>query len=245
MIRFFPLFYKELKDNLPLILFISSSIIATGLIALSSEIFFIQLFIAFFPVPITTVLIPFLLTRSFGNEWRSGTHLLLFSLPVPRYTVSLSKFACFLLFGLITFLLILGSGHYIIFNSGSSAVKNFLVNFTITPLSFWKIGFLFYFTPLFLFLTLAYVSESLKMLIKAFHFLIPITTFIVGMYLYVKLFIEFLRIIPVSAGGSNSFTPYGMELLFADFSTFSMFTFLFSVALLLFGSFIFERFTEV
>lgn len=61
--------------------------------------------LASFPISITTAALTFGLISSFWSEWKAATHYLLFSLPVSRVAIPLSKVLSVLTAGLIVYLM--------------------------------------------------------------------------------------------------------------------------------------------
>ncbi|MBS12238.1 MAG: hypothetical protein CME19_11630 [Gemmatimonadetes bacterium] len=65
--------------------------------------------LASFPISITTAALTFGLISAFWSEWKGSTHYLLFSLPVSRLAIPVSKYLAVMTAGLAVYLMAVGS----------------------------------------------------------------------------------------------------------------------------------------
>jgi len=184
--------------------------------------------LASFPISITTAALTFGLVSAFWSEWKGSTHYLLFSLPVSRVAIPVSKYLAVLTAGMIVYAMAVGS--ILILDVPLEASTNILNQFQLDP----KTLMIFFCTQAFAWLVLllgvVVATVSLRYAVSRGR-AITITCFLILLFF-----------------GYWYFLPVFVSLLGEDIGYFMgqiAYTFLFGLLVTAFGFVLFEKRAEI
>lgn len=251
MKQFFALYVKELKANRALFLFLLLLIVGMnvyGLIEIeniSQQIAsgeFLKLSIVILLPPFTLVLsLPFLLAHAFNTEWRSETHYQMFALPVPQYTMILTKIAAVASKGIVGGGIVIGGLYFWVLADLPDVQVIAFDNTEVTVfLDFVFITGLALVTYMVFILGLVTGMEGVKFSVKRYRGLTAVVFFAIAVYLFFRFFQQMTMALDFLGQISITPTPSG-QIELAPF----VYTILMGVIFMIIGLVVYEKRAEI